>query len=351
MLFSELLFALLLVCLVAGMAVTAYAVASINRRAEAQGTELAQLRAQLAVGGQVQESASSDLRERLNQTQTLLEGMRVAFAARQQAEDDARQSLRRLEAVIAGSPSRGAAGENILEEAFRHLPPDMLKRNVWVGGKVVEFGLQLPGGKLLPIDSKWTSTAALEELAQADLSSARRTQVTAAVERELEKRVKEVSQYIDPATTAPFALAAVPDAAYGVCRAAFAEAHRRHVTIVAYSMVLPYLLLLYQLHLQFARSVDMDNLQACLMEIERQLDALDGALENKLQRAVTMLGNAYQDGKQVTARIRASVHGAQAAGRLDGPPDGALHEAHQVLDDTQSSAADERPLRIAAARG
>ena len=351
MLFSELLFALLLVCLVAGMTVTAYAVASINRRAEAQAIELAQLRAELATGGQVQESAYSEFRERLNQTQTLLEGMRVAFVARHQAEEEARQSLRRLEAVIAGSPSRGAAGENILEEAFRHLPPDMLKRNVWVGGKVVEFGLQLPGGKLLPIDSKWTSSAALEELAQPDLSPARRSQVAATVEREVDRRVKEVSQYIDPATTAPFALAAVPDAAYAVCRAAFAEAHRRHVMIVAYSMVLPYILLLYQLHLQFARSVDMDNLQACLMEIERQLDALDGALENKLQRAVTMLGNAYQDGKQVAARIRASVHGAQAAGRLDGPSDLDVRETRQARDNPQSSTDDERPLRIAAARG
>jgi len=350
MLFSELLFALLLVCLVAGMAVTAYAVASISRRAEAQGIELAQLRAHLAAGGQVQESTSSEFRERLNQTQTLLEGMRSAFVARHQAEEDARQSLRRLEAVIAGSPSRGAAGENILEEAFRHLPPDMLKRNVWVGGKVVEFGLQLPGGKLLPIDSKWTSSAALEELAQPDLTSTRRSQVTATVEREVERRVKEVSQYIDPATTAPFALAAVPDAAYAVCRAAFAEAHRRHVMIVAYSMVLPYILLLYQLHLQFARSVDMDNLQACLMEIERQLDALDGALENKLQRAVTMLGNAYQDGKQVAARIRASVHGAQAAGRLDAS-DLPLRETRHALDDPKDSADDQRSLRIASARG
>jgi len=53
------------------------------------------------------------------------------------------------------------------------------------------------------------------------------------------------------------------------------------------------------------------------MEIDRQLDALDAALENKLQRAVTMLGNAYQDGKLVTARIRASVRGIQATGPLD----------------------------------
>jgi len=66
--------------------------------------------------------------------------------------------------------------------------------------------------------------------------------------------------------------------------------------------------------------VDTENLQACLMEIDRQLDALDSALENKLQRAVTMLGNAYQDGKQVMARIRASVRGIQATGDLDQSP-------------------------------
>jgi DNA recombination protein RmuC len=318
MLFSELLFALLLVCLVAGMAIVAITVVSINRRAEAQGAELAHLRAQLAMGGQVQESAAGELRERLSQTQTLLEGMRAVFVSRHQMEEDARQSLRRLEAVIAGSPSRGVAGENILEESFRHLPPDMVRRNVWVTGKVVEFGLHLPDGKLLPIDSKWPSSGALEELARPDVQPARRAQLAATVEKEVERRIREVSQYIDPATTAPFALAAVPDAAYGVCRSAFAEAHRRHVMIVAYSMTLPYLLLVYQLHLQFARSVDMENLQGCLMEIDRQLDSLEASLENKLQRAVTMLGNAYQDGKQVTARIRASVHGAQAAGRLDG---------------------------------
>jgi DNA anti-recombination protein RmuC len=315
--FSELLFVLLLVALLCAVGVVTATVTGIGRRAEAQAAELAQLRAQLAIGGQAQDSAATDLRDRLEQTQTLLEGMRAVFVARHQVEEDARQSLRRLEAVIAGSPARGAAGENILEEAFRHLPPDMIRRNVWVNGRVVEFGLRLPGGKLLAVDSKWTSSAALEELAQPDLPTPRRVQLAAAVEKEVERRVREVAQYIDPATTAPFALAAVPDAAYAVCRGAFAEAHRRRVTIVAYSLALPYLLLLHQLHLQFSRSVDTENLQACLIEIERQLDALDATLENRLQRAVTMLSNAYQEGKQVTARIRASVQGIQTAGRLE----------------------------------
>src|SRR5437870_454807 len=197
--FSELLFVLLLVCLLVGIAIVAHMVGTANRRAEAQAAELAEVRAQLALGNQVRDSSSAEVRE----VRAVLEGVRAAVSARQQVEDDARQSLRRLEAVIAGSATRGAAGENILEEALRHLPPEMLQRNLWVGGKVCEFGLRLPGGKLLAIDSKWTSSAALEEISAQEVSPSRRVQLASAIEREVEKRVREVSQYIDPDTTAP----------------------------------------------------------------------------------------------------------------------------------------------------
>lgn len=320
MLVFELLFALLMVALVAGMLAVWTIVATMNRRAELQTSDLAQLRAQLSMGGQSQDAAAAELREKLSLTHSTLEGFRSTLFARQQVEDEARHSLRRLEAIIAGSSTRGAAGENILEEAVRHLPPDMVQRNLWVKGKVVEFALRLPGGKLLPIDSKWTSSQALEALSAAESDPGRRPQLAAQVEKEVEKRIREVSQYIDPATTAPFALAAIPDGAYSVCRSAFAEAHRRHVVIVCYSMALPYLLTLYQLHLQFARSVDMENLQACLMDVDRQLDQLEGVLENRLQRAVVMLQNAYSEGKQVSARIRASAHSIQRSERVEGTP-------------------------------
>jgi DNA recombination protein RmuC len=240
-----------------------------------------------------------------------MEGLRSALAARQPVEDEARASLKRLESVIAGSSTRGAAGENILEEALRHLPPEMLQRNVWVGGKVVELALRLPGGKLLPMDSKWVSSVALEQLADPGIDAARRAQLTAQVEREVERRVREVSQYIDPVTTSPFALAVIPDAAYDVCRGAIVSAHHRHVMVVGYAMALPYLLTLYQLHLQFARTVDMEKLQSALIDVERHLDGLEGILDNKLQRALTMLQNAYTEGKQASAKIRASAQSVQ----------------------------------------
>jgi DNA recombination protein RmuC len=313
----ELLFALLLVLIICGTAAVWALVASLGRRAELHARDLAELRAQLQAGGRAQDGHVAEIRDRLTHTQSAFEAFRAALHARQQVDDEARQSLRRLEAIIAGSSTRGAAGENILEEAFQHLPPDMIHRNAWINGKVVEFAIRLPGGKLLPVDSKWTSSQALEQLSAPDVDPSRRQQLAAQIEKEVEKRVREVSQYIDPATTSPFALAAVPDAAYAVCRSAFAEAHKRHVLIVGYSMSLPYLLALYQLHLQFARTVDMDNLQASLMEIDRQLEALDGVFENRLQRATVMLQNAYGEGKQVAARIRAATQSIQAAEKLD----------------------------------
>jgi DNA recombination protein RmuC len=307
----ELLFALLLVCVLLAIGVVAALVWTLIRRADGQVRDVAELRARLETGGHTQESQAAELRERLTQTQSVVEGLRSALTARQPVEDEARASLRRLESVIAGSSTRGAAGENILEETLRALPPEMLQRNVWVGGKVVELALRLPGGKLLPIDSKWVSSSALEQLAEPGLDAPRRAQLTAQVEREVERRVREVSQYIDPATTSPFVLAVIPDAAYDVCRGAIVGAHQRHVMVVGYAMALPYLLTLYQLHLQFARSVDMEKLQSVLIDVERHLDTLEGVLENKLQRAVTMLQNAYGEGKQVSARIRASTQSVQ----------------------------------------
>ena len=309
----ELLFALLLVCVLLAVGVVAALVWSLVRRADGQVRDVAELRSRLESGGQTQESQAAELRERLTQTQSVVEGLRSALTARQPVEDEARASLKRLESVIAGSSTRGAAGENILEETLKHLPPEMLQRNIWVGGKVVELALRLPGGKLLPIDSKWVSNNALEQLAEPGLDAPRRAQLTAQVEREVERRVREVGQYIDPATTSPFVLAVIPDAAYDVCRGAIVGAHQRHVMVVGYTMALPYLLTLYQLHLQFARSVDMEKLQSALIDVERHLDTLESVLENKLQRAVTMLQNAYGEGKQVSARIRASAQSVQVS--------------------------------------
>src|SRR6059058_5347920 len=86
----ELLFALLLVCLMAGTAVVGVLVWSLVRRAEAHARDVAELKARVQAGGQSQETQAAELRERITQAHTAMEGLRSAVSARQPIEEEAR---------------------------------------------------------------------------------------------------------------------------------------------------------------------------------------------------------------------------------------------------------------------
>mgnify|MGYP001766050584 CR=1 FL=1 len=112
-----------------------------------------------------------------------LAGMQGQLDARATIEQQAADSVRRLELILVGSQSRGAAGENLAEHVLAQLPAEWVLRNWRVGNKVVEFGLRLPDGAVLPIDCKWTGAELLERLeAAATPMEARRAKDRLAVE-------------------------------------------------------------------------------------------------------------------------------------------------------------------------
>src|SRR5437773_9799262 len=82
----ELLFALLLVCLIVGIGVVGFLVWNLSRSAEGHARDVAELKTRLQAGGQTQESQAAELRERLSQTQSVVEGLRSAVSARQPVE-------------------------------------------------------------------------------------------------------------------------------------------------------------------------------------------------------------------------------------------------------------------------
>jgi DNA anti-recombination protein RmuC len=198
----------------------------------------------------------------------------------------------------------------VLRQHLTQLPPGILITDFKVNGKVVEFGLLLPDGRRLPIDSKWSALAELEALEAAedpgDLDARARE-----VERVVAHRAREVAQYLDPALTAPVAVAAVPDAAYAVLKRAHADAFSKGVVIVPYSTALPVLLFLYSL---VARFGDTGDVQAVLSEVGSLLDAIEGILENKIARAATMIGNGADEFRSQLGKARGSVSRARAAG-------------------------------------
>jgi DNA recombination protein RmuC len=235
--------------------------------------------------------AAQDLQGRIALAHRALAEVKAIEQARGSQLDRATDSLRRLELVVAGSASRGAAGENVLARAFSQLPPDLLETNAPFGGRVVEYALRLPGGRLLPVDSKWTSVAEVERLEATDDADERR-RLREKVVREVRLRVREMAKYLDPDRTLALSVLAVPDAVHAVAPEAHAEGWREGVLVVPYSLALPFVLALYRLTVRFASSPGTDEVAALLARLPELLERMEEEVEGRLSRAVVQAANA-----------------------------------------------------------
>ncbi len=234
-----------------------------------------------------------EIHAQLGNAHRALAEVKALEVGRTQKLDQAADSLRRLEAVVAGSSTRGAAGENILARALTQLPPDLLELNVAFGNKVVEYALRLPGGKYLPIDSKWTSVGVLERLEAVDLPQERKRLVDQVV-RDVRGRIKEMTKYLDPERTLSLGLLAVPDAVYTAAPEAHADGYREGILVVPYSLALPYVLALYRLTLRFGCAVDTDQLADRLRALNECVRKLDEEVEGRLSRGIVQLENSRE---------------------------------------------------------
>src|SRR3954453_4773544 len=295
------------------------AVAARRRRVDQPGVraaldvQAAELR-RLGDAAAQREVTAEQLPQGLGAARRALAELRVRDQERRATDAEQRDVVRRLATVLAGGASKGRSGEHVLRDHLSHLPPGMLTSDVRINGKVVEFGLVLPDGRRLPIDSKWTAVAELEALEAAD-DPVRRDASARAVERAVVARTKEVAQYLDPSVTAPIAIAAVPDAVYGVLKRAHADAFANGVVVVPYGSALPIVLFLYELVRRYG---DGSDARASLAEIARALDAMDAIVENRFAKAASMLTNGADEFRTHLGKARGSIARPQAAD--GGPP-------------------------------
>src|SRR5438309_5497252 len=322
------LFGIAIVCL--GLGLGAGVALALRRRAPDQALALegwfeahaSELR-RLGDAASNRDGAEDRLRAEVQAARRAVEDLRLQAQERREVEAQHAEVVRRLAGVLAGGSATGRAGENVLREHLAELPPGMLVTEFRVNGKVVEFGLALPDGRRLPIDSKWPAIREIEEL-EAAADPAARESAARDVERVVSIRAREVAAYLDPAVTAPVAVAAIPDAAYQVLRRAHADAFAHGVVLVPYSCALPVVLFLYSLVSSYGQAADV---QSCLAELAGLLETMESVIENKLARSAVMLSNA-------TGELRAQVgsaRGSIARARFTGGRPAAEGEAEELL--------------------
>lgn len=247
--------------------------------------------------------ATQNVRADIGQAHKALAEVRALEQGRARQMEQNSESLRRLEAVVAGAPTRGAAGEQILLRALAQLPPDLLETNVAFGNKIVEYAIRLPGGRYLPIDSKWTSAASLQRLAEVE-DHAERKKLVEQVAREVRARTRDMTKYLDPERTLAIGILALPDSAYMAAPEAHSEGYREGILLVPYTLALPYVLMVYRLALRFGTAVDTDQMAARVRSVAESLRRIDEEIEGRFSRALVQMANARD-------ALRDQVGGAQ----------------------------------------
>lgn len=230
--------------------------------------------------------------------------------ARQELERRTAESIRRLETVIAGTQTKGGAGENILDVVFSKLPAEWQVRNFTVSNRPVEFALRLPNNLILPIDSKWAATNLLEQFVKSE-DPVEQQALKKQIEDAVLKKAKEVRKYIDPNLTVNFGVAAVPDAVYDLSSGILVDVFQLNVVLVSYSMFVPYLLLVFQTILKTSQNIDLDKLSAYLQTAQESISALQGELEGRFSRALTMLENSRTDMAVHLSKVSSGLAGLQ----------------------------------------
>lgn len=296
---------LLAVLVVAAIVALIYLVNSVHLNTARLTDRLAALEQQQ---GAVRDStsglreAAESIRHEIGRAQDGLTSLQAQATARQDMERATSESIRRLEAVIAGTAAKGGAGENIIDLVFAKLPVEWQVRDFTLGNRRVEFGLRLPNSRIVPIDSKWPATNLLEQfLASGDPGE--RQALKAQIEATVVAKVREVTRYLDPELTANFGIAVVPDAVYDLCGAAQVQAMQMRVVLVGYGMFVPYLLLVFQTALGNSRDIDLERLGAYLVTLDEAVSSLQGEVEGRLSRAITMLDNSRDDLRAQVAKV------------------------------------------------
>ncbi|MDP9242271.1 MAG: DNA recombination protein RmuC, partial [Actinomycetota bacterium] len=168
----------------------------IEGRLEVQSAELRRL----ADAAGARDGMGEQLRSEFAGARRALDELSTRERERRDREEEAWGVVRRLATVLAGGSAKGRAGENMLREHLSELPAGMFVADLRLNGKVVEYGLLLPDGRYLPVDSKWSADRELEAL-EAATDPVEREARCRDVERIVANRVREVAAYLDPAQT------------------------------------------------------------------------------------------------------------------------------------------------------
>jgi len=226
---------------------------------------------------------SGDFSSEFKKLDVSFQGLKDILEERRKREDDVWNRLDDVHRAVTGT-RKGQTGERIIGESLKQLPREWWEADSWVNGNRVEYAVKVGNGRLLPIDSKFTT--------------------------DVGRHIKEVAKYIDPTRTTPFAIMTVPDDAFGALSAkVISDAFfRDKVLILSWNVTVPFILSYRSLRLQYAQAPYIEQIIHITTEIHSACENINRLLSNEISRAIRQLDEAHRKVRSNVGEIQSAMH-------------------------------------------
>jgi hypothetical protein len=215
---------------------------------------------------------------------------------------------------LSGIQSKGALGEQIVGEKLGDLPHDWYDHNVpFPNGAKADFAIRTPDKRWIPIDSQWTATELLDRLEQAK-DQTDRNSLRIQVHDAVRNHATAAKKYLDPHTTLGFGIVAVPNSVFELCIDMQAELVSENIVLISHSLLVPYILLLFNLYLQDIPSTQRLEISHILNRSAAQIELIK---------------------KYINSRVRPSIASAKLQQNQYGLHSLMLHDIYSRLDQLQ----------------
>ncbi len=207
---------------------------------------------------------------------------------------DMRGMILKFTQLVSGTQQRGAVGETLLCEALQNsIKAGVVKKDLRIGSKSVEFAWDLGDGKYIPIDSKFPDVIeSYNEYTEA--SDEEKKQLKKKIADKLKKCILEIQKYQNQHNTIDNCILVLPAGIIESCPEIIGDGRDCHVFICTYLDVFP---IAHVLHEQYSKLKEDGDIGKYRKIVEQLLGILESIMKKteSIDRAVAMLTNANDE--------------------------------------------------------
>ena len=204
--------------------------------------------------------------------------------------------------TISGTKTRGMVGESILKEALKNsIKAGVVKTELKIGSKNVEFAWDLGDGKYIPIDSKLPDIVPLVSQYENSKNTEEQKLLSKKIKDKVAKEILNIQKYQNQTNTIDNCILVIPHSILDMSPELVGIGKDSNVFVCSYKDVFPIAHILEEQYRRFNEEGDIGEYKKTIKQLDSILDKVISKTET-LDRAIKQISNANDEIKDEVAK-------------------------------------------------